>query len=100
MKSTKLSFLTLGSIRELLESVSHKISHFEENLNNLSFNRDNRYYRNKDLKRIFGFSDKTIQSYRETNILPYTYIGEIYFYPIDEVKQILENNSNFKLLQN
>ena len=30
------------------------------------------YYRNKDLKRIFGFSDNTIISYRDYNILPYT----------------------------
>ena len=59
-----------------------------------------RYYRNKDLKRIFGFSDNTIISYRDYNILPYTKIGDIYFYPVNEIKMLLSKSGNFEYFKN
>lgn len=55
-----------------------------------------KYYRNKDLKRIFGFSDNTIINYRDYNILPYTKIGDIYFYPVNEIKMLLNKSGNFE----
>lgn len=58
------------------------------------------YYRNKDLKRIFGFSDNTIISYRDYNILPYTKIGDIYFYPVNEIKMLLNKSGNFEYFKN
>lgn len=57
-------------------------------------NKDIKYYRNKDIKRIFGFSDNTISKYREEGILPFTFFGEIPFYPVEEINRILEQNSN------
>ena len=54
-----------------------------------------KYYRNKDLKEKFGLSDNTITSYRDKNILPFTKIGEIYYYSVDEINLILEQNSNY-----
>ncbi len=53
------------------------------------------YYRNKDLKTKFGLSDNTIISYREKNILPYTQIGEIFYYPVIEINNMLSKNSNY-----
>jgi hypothetical protein len=58
------------------------------------------YYRNKDLKRIFGFSDNTIINYRDYNILPYTKIGDIYFYPVNEIKMLLNKSGNFEYFKN
>lgn len=57
------------------------------------------YYRNKDLKKIFGLSDNTIKDYRDKNIIPYTFIGTIPYYPIKEFNRILEQNSNFDLVR-
>ncbi len=57
-----------------------------------------RYYRNKHLKSYFGLSDNTIISYRDKNLLPFTKIGEIYFYPVAEIENILTQNSNFEFL--
>ena len=54
-----------------------------------------KYYRNKDLKDKFGLSDNTITSYRDKNILPFTKLGDIYCYPVDEINSILEKNSNY-----
>lgn len=54
-----------------------------------------KYYRNKDLKQVFGISPNTITKYREDGILPYTMLGEIYLYPIAEVDKILKINASF-----
>lgn len=59
-----------------------------------------KYYRNKDLKGFFGLSDNTIISYRDQNILPFTKLGEIYYYPILEIENIFKKNSNFDLFGN
>lgn len=58
------------------------------------------FYRNKDLKRIFGFSDNTIINYRDYNIIPYTKIGDIYFYPVNEIKMLLNKSGNFEYFKN
>ncbi len=54
-----------------------------------------KFYRNKDLKSKFGLSDNTITSYRDKNILPFTKIGDIFYYPVDEIDLILKQNSNY-----
>lgn len=52
------------------------------------------YYRNEDLKKIFGLSNNTIIKYRQTGILPYTKLGDIFLYDIVKIEEILrENNS-------
>lgn len=56
-----------------------------------------KFYRNNYLKEIFGLSDNTIVQYRNTNKIPYTFIGDVYFYPVDEINKILISNSNFKM---
>ncbi len=97
MNEIKLSIPTIDSIKELFEPLLQKISQLEEKLSNL--NSEKEYYRNKDLKNKFGLANKTIQTYRESNVLPYTFIGEIYFYPVDEINKIMEKNSNFQYTQ-
>ena len=57
------------------------------------------YYRNKDLKKIFGFSDNTILNYRDSNIIPYAKIGDIYLYPVKELKMLLLKSGNFEFFQ-
>ena len=59
-----------------------------------------KYYRNKNLKEFFGLSDNTIISYRDQNILPFTKLGEIYYYPVSEIDNLLSKNSNFDLFGN
>ncbi|WP_296687364.1 DNA-binding protein [Flavobacterium sp.] len=72
----------------------NEVKSLVENVPNL------KYYRNKDLKRIFGFSDNTIINYRDYNILPYTKIGDIYFYPVNEIKMLLNKSGNFEYFKN
>lgn len=54
-----------------------------------------KYYRNKDLKSLFGLSPNTIIKYREEGNLPFTLLGEIYLYPINEVDKKLKKNANY-----
>lgn len=82
---------TIQPVIKLLEELKTKINNIES---------PKRYYRNKHLKMYFGLSDNTILSYRDKNLLPFTKIGDIYYYPIIEIEKILVKNSNFNLIDN
>lgn len=81
----------LGPVIRLLEVMNSKFDNIKQ---------PKKYYRNKSLKEFFGLSDNTIISYRDNNIIPFTKLGEIYYYPIDEIDNILQKNSNFDLFKN
>ena len=93
--SEEISIPSVRSIQLLLEPI---YSHLEaiENRIKQSYQKSNqppvKYYRNNDLKRLFGLSNNTIIKYRETGILPYTRLGDIYLYEVAAVEQILTNN--------
>ena len=78
-------------ILKLLEEIKSKFDTIKQ---------PNKFYRNKDLRESFGLSDNTIISYREKNILPFSKIGEIYYYPMDKIESILTKHSNFDLFGN
>ena len=54
-----------------------------------------KFYRNKDLRKLFGLSSNTIIKYRDNGTLPYTFMGDIYLYPASEIKKLLINNSTY-----
>jgi hypothetical protein len=93
--SEEILIPSVRSIQLLLEPI---YSHLEaiENRIKQSYQKSNqppvKYYRNNDLKRLFGLSNNTIIKYRETGILPYTRLGDIYLYEVAAVEQILTNN--------
>ncbi|TBW28264.1 helix-turn-helix domain-containing protein [Gramella sp. KN1008] len=83
--------------RNLLQIEQQLVKLFEK-LDNLKIERQRRnvqpkFYRNKDLKRLFGVSSNTIIKYRENGILPYTFMGDIYLYPVSEIELLLKRNS-------
>lgn len=51
-----------------------------------------KYYRNEDLKKIFGLSNNTIIKYRLNGILPYTKLGDIFLYEAAKIEKILKAN--------
>ena len=53
------------------------------------------FYRNKDLKKLFGLSGNTIIKYRENGTLPSTIIGDVYLYPKDLIDEVLSKNSSY-----
>jgi hypothetical protein len=60
---------------------------------------EKKFYRNKDLKKKFRLSDNTISKYREANIIPFTTLGDVHFYPVDKLNAVLEMNSNYILVK-
>ena len=78
-------------VLKLLEEINSKFGNIRQ---------PKKYYRNSDLKDFFGLSDNTICAYRDKNILPFSKIGEIYYYPIAEIDNLLSKNSNFDLFGN
>lgn len=87
---------SLGSIKKLLEPIYSRLEAIENRIKQSSYQKSNqppvKYYRNDDLKRLFGLSNNTIIKYRETGILPYTKLGDIYLYDTLELDKILTLN--------
>ncbi|MNK59999.1 hypothetical protein D3C87_791220 [compost metagenome] len=91
-KENRLAFLTrvqqlLDPLIIRLESIESKITRGNREINPL-------YYRNEDLKKIFGLSNNTIIKYRQTGILPYTKLGDIFLYDRGKIDKILKSNGS------
>jgi hypothetical protein len=92
--SEEISIPSVRSIQLLLEPIYSRLEAIESSIKQ-SYQKPSstsKYYRNKDLKQSFGLSNNTIIKYRETGILPYTKLGDIYLYDIRELDKILTLN--------
>ena len=84
---------SVRSIQILLEPIYERLASIESSLKSKSQKAiPMKYYRNADLKAIFGLSSNTIIKYRDTGILPYTRLGEVYLYDIASIDEILNIN--------
>ena len=99
VKSTQLVIISLEEFQRMLHPIISKLEIIENKIGKTK-SPTTSYYRNKDLKTIFGLSDNTILKYRDTGIIPYTYLDNIYYYPKDGFDELLKNNSNWELFKN
>jgi hypothetical protein len=84
---------SVRSIQILLEPIYERLANIESRLKSKPQKAiPMKYYRNADLKAIFGLSSNTIIKYRDTGILPYTRLGEVYLYDIASIDEILNIN--------
>lgn len=85
---------TVGTIRKLLEPIYSRLETIDSSIKNQVSGKTEhkQYYRNQDLKSIFGLSNNTIIKYRETGILPYTKLGDIFLYEVKSIDKILTSN--------
>ncbi|RAR73863.1 hypothetical protein CLV55_103182 [Flavobacterium aciduliphilum] len=94
MNLTELKIPSVRSIQMLLEPIYERLTNIENSLKNQPLkSTPKKYYRNADLKSLFGLSSNTIIKYRETGILPYTRLGDVYLYEVNLVEQILKKNN-------
>ena len=98
--NSQLVLVPIDKLESLLNPVINKLVVIEKNLNKKTTSSKRGYYRNKDLKEKYGLSPNTIIKYRESGIIPFTMIGEVYLYSIKQIEDILEMNSNWDLFQN
>ncbi|MCF8322674.1 MAG: helix-turn-helix domain-containing protein [Flavobacterium sp.] len=84
---------SVRTIQLLLEPIYERLASIESSLKSKSQKAiPMKFYRNADLKAIFGLSSNTIIKYRDTGILPYTRLGEVYLYDIASIDEILNIN--------
>jgi hypothetical protein len=84
---------TIGNIKKLLEPIYSRLDKIDSAVNKQEVKpNQTKYYRNQDLKKIFGLSSNTIIKYRETGILPCTKLGDIFLYEIKIIEAILIRN--------
>ena len=96
----ELNLPTISGIRKIVEPLHERLKSLELTLaeslrETKKAKSQNKYYRNADLKSLFGLSSNTIIKYRETGILPFTRLGDVYLYEICSIEAILSNNSIF-----
>ncbi|MFT5964809.1 MAG: hypothetical protein ACI9L6_001558 [Flavobacterium sp.] len=93
MEKFEINIPTVRSIQMLLEPIYERLSNIEASLKNQKEkSKPQRFYRNADLKHYFGISPNTIIKYRDTGVIPYTRLGDVYLYEVATIERILENN--------
>ena len=98
-KKSQFVIIPYEELQNILNPIYSKLELIENKIG--AIKKPNKsYYRNKDLKQIFGLSDNTILKYRDTGILPYTFLDNIYYYPIKGLEEVLKENSNWELFKN
>lgn len=86
----KFEYLTV--LEKMLEPLYGKLEAIDSKIKIQEVKPPLKYYRNDDLKKIFGLSNNTIIKYRITGILPYTKLGDIFLYEASKIEKILKNN--------
>jgi len=89
-KENKTSYIV--AIKQLLDPLYARLEKIDFKIKGQDLKKSVRYYRNEDLKKIFGLSNNTIIKYRQTGILPYTKLGDIYLYDTAKIDEILNDN--------
>ncbi|WP_033960437.1 DNA-binding protein [Psychroserpens jangbogonensis] len=85
---------TVESIRLLLQPIYQRLADIQSKMSNEIVQKSTqKYYRNGDLKNIFNLSNNTIVKYRETGVIPYTKMGDIYLYEVKAIDTIIKENS-------
>lgn len=92
VKKKKLSFLM--KVKKMIDPVVVKLENIDSKINSRGNDGRPVYYRNEDLKKIFGLSPNTIIKYRQTGILPYSKLGEIFLYDSSQIEKILQENKS------
>lgn len=96
MEKFEFNIPTVRSIQMLLEPVHERLSNIEASLKQQKDKGKTKgYYRNEDLKELFGLSPNTIAKYRDKGILPFTKLGGVHLYEVSLIEAILRNNSIF-----
>lgn len=81
-------------VKQLIEPVMVRLETIDSKISGQTKVTRPVYYRNEDLKKIFGLSNNTIIKYRQTGVLPFTKLGDIFLYDALKIEKILHENNN------
>ncbi|SHH82395.1 MerR family transcriptional regulator [Flavobacterium johnsoniae] len=93
MNSNEKKMAFIIKVKELIEPVVLRLETIDSKISQGKVLRP-QYYRNEDLKKMFGLSNNTIIKYRQTGILPYTKLGDIFLYDSGKIDKILSSNES------
>lgn len=85
-----------GLIKSLLDPIYCRLEEIDSKISPGVGRSLPRYYRNEDLKNMFGLSSNTIAKYRQEGLLPFTRLGEIFLYDAAKIAKILKDRSDGK----
>lgn len=71
---------------DLLENIKILINHQEGNV------KKKKWIKSLEVRQFLGISAGTLQNFRINGTLPYTKIGGVIYYDLDEILKVLENN--------
>lgn len=55
---------------------------------------DEEWYTNRDVCRLLGVSQRTLQNYRDKGLIPYSQVGHKCYYKIKDIEDFIEKNRN------
>ena len=95
----ELNLPTISGIRKIVEPLHERLKSLELTLaaslrETKKVKSQHEYYRNSDLKTMFGLTNNTIIKYRDNGILPYTLLGGVYLYDAKAIDEMLEQNKS------
>jgi hypothetical protein len=70
-----------------------KIEELENKLTLIHPINKNNYLRTVGVKKLLKVSDNKLKTMRESGEIPFSFIGSTYYYPEDEIIQILKKNT-------
>lgn len=91
--SHNIEIPSVQAIKQLLEPIQQRLDLIDAKLSTSDKPPSKKYYRNSDIKELFGISSNTIIKYRETGVLPHTHLGEVYLYDVKKIEAILKQNA-------
>lgn len=94
MTKTEKKLSIISGVKQLIEPILLRLESLDSKIGGKIHDTDSLYYRNEDLKKKFKLSNNTIIKYRQTGILPYTRLGDIFFYDKSKIDKILQGNAS------
>jgi hypothetical protein len=85
----KIEFVTKEDLQQFKDDLINEVSKLLKGKVN-----EGKVLKSADIKKMLGISSGTLQTYRVNGSLPYSKIGASYFYELDDINKILNENKN------
>lgn len=81
------------TIEDLLRMEERLTKLIESKLHAEDKNEKVNYVRSNVIRQKLSITDNTLRALRTSNSIPWSYIGSIYYYPLEEIEELLKNNT-------
>ena len=85
------SIVTIEDLQNLKQDL---LVEFQKILSQRPGTLNKKWLKSYDLMKLLGVSHGTIQNFRDSGMLPFTKIGGVIFYDIDDVQKMIQDNKS------